>query len=117
MESGAPKSWITADSLGFSFKNSQISYSVNNPSDNEFGASVGSFVGGGIKGSGGGGVQAEISMRNNKMRFMTAKNTTLRDILQLPERLKTDLHYLYTSDFTTDPNTPYPPSTVFTISL
>jgi hypothetical protein len=82
MESGAPNISITSVSLGFSFKNSQISYSVNNPSDRELGTSVDCFMGGGMKGAGGGSTQAEISNRNNISLFNICKNTTVDYWLQ-----------------------------------
>lgn len=82
MESGAPNISNTSVSLGFSFKNSQISYSVNNPSDRELGPSVDSFVGGVMKGAGGGSTQAEISNRNNISLFIICKNTTMDYWLQ-----------------------------------
>jgi hypothetical protein len=77
---------MTTDSLGFSFKNSQISYSVSNPSESEFVLSVSSFVGGGINGSGSGGVQPQSRMRIKNSRFIMAQDTTTKNRLQRRER-------------------------------
>ena len=63
-----------------------MSYSVSKPLESEFEPSVGSFVGGGINGSGSGGVQPQSRMRIKNNRFIMAQNTTTRNILQRRER-------------------------------